>query len=125
MAELIYREESYRIMGACFEVYKEKGCGFLEAVYHECLEVEFGNQSISFASQPRLNLNYKGRTLQQTYTPDFICCEKIILEIKAVSSLTDEHRAQVHNYLRATGHRLGLLVNFGHYPKVESERIAL
>jgi GxxExxY protein len=63
--------------------------------------------------------------LKQTYTPDFVCHGKIVVEIKAVTGLTDEHRAQVHNYLRATGHRLGLLVNFGHYPKVESERIAL
>ena len=73
--------------------------------------------------QPSLKLTYKGRTLKQVYKPDFVCFEKIILEIKAVSKLTDEHRAQVHNYLRATGFRLGLLVNFGHSPKVEWERI--
>ncbi len=125
MSELIYAQESYRIMGACFEVYKEKGCGFLEAVFQECLELEFGDQAIPFEVQPRLALSYKGRPLRQTYSPDFICFGKIVVEIKAVSALTDEHRAQVHNYLRATGHRLGLLVNFGHYPKVESERIAL
>ena len=125
MNEIIYREESYQIMGACFEVYKDKGCGFLEAVYQECLELEFGDQGIHFQAQPRLSLSYKGRPLKQTYAPDFICYGKIVVEIKAVASLADEHRAQVHNYLRATGHRLGLLVNFGHYPKVESERIAL
>jgi len=125
MNELIYREESYQIMGACFEVYKEKGCGFLEAVYQECLEMELADRGIPFAAHPNLNLTYKGRPLRQTYTPDFICCDKIVVEIKAVSVLTDEHRAQVHNYLRSTGHRLGLLVNFGHFPKVESERIAL
>lgn len=123
MTEIIYRDESYRIMGACFEVYKEKGCGFLEAVYQECLELEMGDQDIPFVAQPQLS--YKGRTLKQTYAPDFICYGKIIVEIKAVSALTDEHRAQVHNYLRSTGHHLGLLVNFGHYPKVESERVAL
>jgi GxxExxY protein len=125
MAEIIYREESYRIMGACFEVYKEKGCGFLEAVYQECLELELGDQKMPFVAQPMLALSYKGRPLKQTYAPDFVCFAKIVVEIKAVSVLTDEHRAQVHNYLRATGHRLGLLVNFGHFPKVESERIAL
>lgn len=125
MTEIIYREESYRIMGACFEVYKEKGCGFLEAVYQECLELELADQDIPFEAQPLLGLAYKDSPLKQTYAPDFICYEKIIVEIKAVSALTDEHRAQVHNYLRSTGHRLGLLVNFGHYPKVESERIAL
>ena len=80
-------------------------------------------QSIPFEEQVELPLEYKGRPLNQTYKPDFICFEKIILEIKAVSKLTDEHRAQVHNYLKATGHKLGLLVNFGHYPKVEWERI--
>jgi GxxExxY protein len=125
MSEIIYREESYRIMGACFEVYKEKGCGFLEAVFQECLELEFGDQAIPFTAQQQIALSYKGRRLKQTYAPDFICFGKIILEIKAVSALTDEHRAQVHNYLKATGYKLGLLVNFGHFPKVESERIAL
>ena len=125
MNEIIYREESYQIMGACFEVYKEKGCGFLESVYHECLAIEMSDQKIPFVTQSRLQLSYKGRLLKQTYEPDFACFDKIILEIKAVSKLTDEHRAQVHNYLRGSGHRLGLLVNFGHYPKVESERIAL
>lgn len=125
MTDVLYREESYRIMGACFEVYREKGCGFLEAVFQECLELELADQGLAFVAQPKLSLAYKGRPLKQTYTPDFICFEKIIVEIKAVSALTDEHRAQVHNYLRATGHRLGLLVNFGHYPKIESERIVL
>ncbi len=123
--EIIYREESYKIMGACFEVYKEKGCGFLEAVYQECLELEFGLQGIPFQPQVSLALAYKGRPLKQRYIPDFICFGQIIVEIKAVSQLADEHRAQVHNHLKATGYRLGLLVNFGHYPKVEYERIVL
>ena len=125
MKEIIYPEQSYKIIGACFEVYKEKGCGFLEAVYQECLELEFADQNIPFAAQQKLQLSYKGRPLKQTYEPDFVCYGKIILEIKAVAALTDEHRAQLQNYLRATGHRLGLLVNFGHYHKIESERIAL
>jgi GxxExxY protein len=104
---VIYKEESYRIMGACFEVYKEKGCGFLEAVYQECLELEFGLQGFLFQPQVGLALAYKGRPLKQKYVPDFVCFGKIILEIKAVSQLNDEHRAKVHNYLRATGYRLG------------------
>ncbi len=120
---LIYEQESYRILGACFEVYKEKGCGFLEAVYQECLELEFELQSIPILSQSVQSLTYKGLRLKQTYTPDFICFESIIVEIKAVSELTDSHRAQVHNYLKATGLKLGLLVNFGHYPKIEHGRI--
>ncbi len=123
--EIIYKTESYAIMGACFEVYKEKGCGFLEAVYQECLEIEFGIQNIPAVPQPRLELSYKGRSLKQQYVPDFICYRKIVIELKAVSALTDEHRAQVQNQLRATGHKLGLLVNFGHYPQLEYERIVL
>ena len=125
MSSLIYPDESFQIMGACFEVYKDKGCGFLEAVYQECLELELHDKSLPFVAHPSLALSYKGRPLKQTYSPDFVCYGKIVVEIKAVSALVVEHRAQVHNYLRATGHRLGLLVNFGHFPKVESERIAL
>jgi GxxExxY protein len=123
--EVIFKEESYRIMGACFEVYKEMGCGFLEAVYQECLEIELADQGIPFRSQAELALCYKGRSLKQKYLPDFILFEQVVLEIKAVSALADEHRAQLHNYLKATGYRLGLLVNFGHYPKLEWERRVL
>jgi len=95
----------------------------VEPFYQECLSFELEMREIPFAEQLRLPLAYKGRPLEQTYKPDFICFGKIILEIKAVSNLTDEHRAQVHNYLKATGYNLGLLVSFGHYPKVEWERI--
>ena len=109
-------------MGACFEVYKEKGNGFLEAVYQECLVIELAESSIPFIEQARLPLTYKGRPLKQGYKPDFMCYEKIILEIKAVKNLTDEHRAQIINYLKATGLKLGLLVNFGQYPRLEYER---
>ena len=120
--EIVLKEESYKIMGACFEVYKEKGNGFLEAVYQECLAIEFVEQAIPFVEKHKLGLKYKGRELQQTYEPDFLCWDKIIVEIKAVKNLADEHRAQVINYLKATGKQLGLLVNFGHYPKIEHER---
>jgi GxxExxY protein len=104
-------------------VYKEKGCGFLEAVYQECLEIELPLQDVPFQARPEVVLQYKGQTLKQTYIPDLICYGKIIVELKAVRELADEHRAQVHNYLKATGMKLGLLVNFGHYPKLEYERI--
>jgi len=124
-ANIIYRDESYCIMGACFEVYKEKGSGFVEPVYQECLEYELGDRGIPFKAQVSLPLSYKGRALKQRYTPDVICFEKIIVELKAVSGLNDEHRAQVQDYLKATGCKLGLLVNFGHYPKLEYERIVL
>ena len=121
--ELIYQDETYAIRGACFEVYKEEGCGFLEAVYQECLEIELNLRGITFVPQPSLELQYKGQKLRTQYQPDLICFGKIIVELKAVSGLADEHRAQVHNYLKATGHRLGLLINFGHFPRVEIERI--
>ncbi len=120
---LKFETESYQIRGAIFEVYREIGCGFLEAVYQECLEKEFRLKGISFITQPSLSLQYKGEALTQIYKPDFICFESIILEIKAAKELANEHRAQVHNYLKATGLELGILVNFGHYPKVEIERI--
>lgn len=121
--DLPFADETFRIRGACFEVYKEKGCGFLEAVYQECVAIELGFQSIPFVAQPTLEIGYKGQRLHAEYSPDFVCFEKIILELKAVSKLADEHRAQVHNYLKATGLRLAILINFGHYPQLEIERI--
>lgn len=120
---IVYKEESYAIMGAAFEVYREMGCGFLEAVYQECLQLEFASQQLPFKAQRALELRFKGRSLQQKYVPDFICYDKIIVELKAVSELTRAHHAQVHNYLKATGYRLGILLNFGHHPKIELERI--
>jgi GxxExxY protein len=124
MIEIIFKKESYAIIGACFEVYNEKGCGFLEPVYQECLSIEFEHQGIPAIPKPLLTLSYRGRILTQTYQPDFVCFEKIIVQLKAVSALIDEHRAQLLNYLHATGFELGLLINFGHYPKLEYERIA-
>ncbi len=121
-AEIIHKEESYRIMGAAFEVYKEKGCGFLEAVYQECLAIEFEDQNIPAIEKSPLALHYKGRKLKQRYEPDFICYEAIVVEIKAAKEVTDKHRSQVINYLKATGKELGILINFGHYPKVQYER---
>ena len=121
--EIVYKDESFRIVGACFEVYNDKGCGFHEPVYQECMEIELALQGIPFKAQAELGLTYKERPLSEVYKPDFICFGKIIVELKAVSALTDEHRAQVHNYLKAAGLKLGLLVNFGHHPKLEYERI--
>ncbi len=125
MTTLINEKETYAILGACFEVYKEKGCGFLEAVYQESLEIEFELQDIPAKALVPLGLTYKGRKLKKSYEADFICFDKVLVELKAVSMLTDEHRAQVQNYLNATGLKVGLLVNFGHYPKVEHERYVL
>jgi GxxExxY protein len=101
------------------------GHGFLEAVYQECLELEFAARGVPFQPRPRLRLTYCGTPLQQTYSPDFICFDAIVVELKAVSALTSEHRSQILNYLSATGLRLGLLVNFGAGPKAQIERFAL
>lgn len=121
--DLLFKEESYLIRGAVFEVYREMGCGFLEAVYQECLEKEFRKQGIPFTSQEELKLLYKGEQLQQTYKTDIICYGRIVLELKAVKEVGNEHRAQLHNYLKASGLQLGFLINFGHYPKATIERI--
>jgi len=123
--DILFKDECYQIQGAIFEVYREMGCGFLEAVYQECLEKEFSRKSIPFVSQRKLNLFYKDEVLKQIYVPDFICHESIIIEIKALSKITPQHEAQVLNYLKATKIRLGLLVNFGSYPKATVQRLVL
>jgi len=118
-------ELTYQILGACFEVYKRMGSGFLEAVYQECLEIEFAERGIPFEAQKELSLTYKGHVMKQKYVPDFVCYSKIILEIKACSEMTDEHAAQLLNYLHGSGMRVGLLANFGHYPKLEYKRMVV
>lgn len=123
--KIIYKEESYLIQGAIFEVYREMGCGFLEAVYQECLEKEFLFRAIPFIAQPELQLTYKGEILKQRYKPDFICYDKIIVELKALKLTAPEHEAQLINYLKATNMKLGLLANFGTFPKVNITRLAL
>jgi GxxExxY protein len=125
MNKILYKDEVYAIQGAVFDVYWELGCGFLEAVYQECLEKELKIRGIPFESQKELRLSYKGEVLNLTYKPDLVCFGKIIVELKAVKVVEDIHRAQLFNYLKATGLRLGLLVNFGHYPKATVERIIM
>ena len=95
MAEIICKDEAYAITGACFEVYNDndKGCGFMEDVYQECLEIELARRGIPFRPQEELQLTYKGRLLKHRYIPDFLCFDKIIFEVKAVSNLADEHLA--------------------------------
>lgn len=125
MSDLLFEKETYDIRGAVFEVYREMGCGFLEAVYQECFERELVQRSIPFVPQQELQLSYKGALLKQTYKPDLICFDEIIVELKALSKVTGEHQAQVLNYLKATGKRLGLLVNFGSHPIATVNRILL
>ncbi|WP_298327156.1 GxxExxY protein [Asticcacaulis sp.] len=125
MQELLFRDEVFAIQGAVFEVSRHMGTGFLEAVYQECLAREFVRRDIPFTAQKILNLAYKGEVLTQHYQPDFVCYDQIIVELKCVSAITDAHRAQILNYLKATDLRLGLLVNFGRHPKAQIERFAL
>ena len=122
--QLIYPEECYAIRGAIYEVYRELGNGFREEVYQQCLERELAARSIPFDAKKELHIFYKGVPIEKTYIPDFYCYGKIIVEIKAVETLTKEHRAQLMNYLRLTGSKLGLLVNFGAYPKAVVEQWA-
>jgi GxxExxY protein len=119
---LVWKEESYRIIGACFAVYNELGSGFLEAVYQECLALELTELGMPFQQNPRLRLTYRGKPLRQVYEPDFLFFGKILIEIKAVSRIADEHRAQVINYLRASGLKLGFLVNFVSHPDLWYQR---
>ena len=122
---IIYKEESYNIVGAAFHVYNKLGHGFLEAVYQEALEIEFQRRNIPYEREKELNIVYDGVQLKQTYKADFVCYDKIIVELKAVSKLDNAHHAQVYNYLHATGYRLGLLLNFGCSDELEKERIVL
>jgi GxxExxY protein len=102
-----------------------KGAGFLEAVYQECLALEFARRGIPFVAQPSLPLAYKGERLRAMYIPDFICFGAVLVELKALAAVASEHRAQVINYLKAANFRVGLLVNFGCAPKARIERLAL
>ncbi len=122
---LIFKDESFRIMGACFEVYNELGNGFLEAVYQEALTIEFQQNQIPFEPQKILKIRYKNQHLGQSYVADFLCYSEIILELKATKQLAPEHQAQALNYLKATNKKLALLINFGNTSKLEYQRIVL
>ncbi|MBV5341172.1 MAG: GxxExxY protein [Deltaproteobacteria bacterium] len=110
---LLYKSESYNIIGAAQEVHRVLGHGFLEPVYQEALAIEFRERKIPFEKEKELKIIYKGQELNKQYQADFVCYESIIVELKALSQLTTEHDSQVLNYLKATGYSLGLLINFG------------
>ena len=113
MTEILYRDEAYKIVGCCMQVHGILGAGFLEEVYQEALEKEFIAAGIPYEREVKLTIMYRGQPLEKKYFADFVCYGKIIVELKAVATLSDAHCAQVTNYLKATGHKLGLLVNFG------------
>ena len=124
-AAQLFQQQGYDFMGAVFEVYNQFGNGFLEEVYHEGLEMELTDRSIPFITKPSLVLFYKGRPMKKSYQADLIVIGEIIVELKAVKALVAEHDAQLINYLRATRKRVGYLVNFGSFPKLEWKRLVL
>jgi GxxExxY protein len=121
----LFQQEGYDLMGAAFEVYKEKGPGFLEDVYQECMERELAARKIPYQAKPWLQIFYKGEPLRQGYEPDLLVFGGILTELKAVKLLAPEHEAQLLNYLRATGKRVGYLINFGTHPQIEWKRMVL
>ena len=122
---LIYPNESYAIRGAAMRVYNILGSGFLEAVYQEALEIELDKRHIPYEREKELEICYDGIKLGKKYVADFVCYGKIILELKAVKELDDSHRSQLYNYLKATGFKLGFLINFGKYDELQIERRVL
>ena len=112
MSLIVYPKESYKINGAIYEVHQRLGIGLLEKVYQEAFEKELKYQNIPFEREKHYDLFYRGEKLDAYYIADFVCFDKIIVELKAVSELTNAHKAQVRNYLGITGRKLGLLVNF-------------
>lgn len=119
----LYPEESYQIIGAAMEVYNKLGSGFLEQVYQEALEIEFKKRGIQYEREKDIKIKYDGIELNKSYKADFVCYEKIIVELKAVSAIESSHIAQTNNYLKATGIRVGLLINFGGYPDLKIKRV--
>src|SRR4051812_30451999 len=123
MGELIHKDLSYQIIGAAMDVHSQLKSGFLEAVYQEAMELEFTARSIPFEPLKRLRIHYKGQLLNCEYVADFVCFGQISVEIKALDLLTTKEEAQLLNYLKATGFKLGLLLNFGAHHEVQWKRM--
>lgn len=122
MSSILYKEESYNIIGAAMEVHRIIGNGFTEPVYQDALEVEMRMRGIPYEREKTFDLSYKGVKLDKTFRADFVCYNSIIVELKSIYQLADEHTAQVYNYLKASGLSLGLLLNFGRI-SLQHERI--
>ena len=123
MAELLYKDEVYALVGAAMEVYNELGPGFLEPIYQEAYSIELSIRQIPIVPQQELKVVYKGRPLRKAYVADFVAFDKIIIEIKALDQLTSREEAQLINYLKATNMQVGLLINFGSEKNLEWKRI--
>lgn len=122
--ELIFKEECFKIVGACMAVHNELGSAFLEPVYQEALALEFQKQKIPFSKEHRLEIYYKEALLEKKYYADFLCYDQIVVELKACSGLTDQHTAQALNYLSALKLRIAILINFG-APRLQWKRVVL
>lgn len=123
MTDLLYKDEVYAIVGAAMDVYNDLGPGFLENVYQEAMEIELESRKIPAKAVQELHIKYKGRELKKFYIADFICYDKVIVEIKAMDKLALRDEGQLINYLKATGLKVGVLINFGHYPGLEWKRL--
>lgn len=113
MSELIYKQESYDIVGAAMAVHQELGCGFNEEVFQEAFELELIARGIPYEREKVLKIQYRGATLKKTYKVDFVCYGEIVVELKALETLASIHETQVINYLKASQKQLGILINFG------------
>jgi GxxExxY protein len=121
-ADELFKQQGYDLIAAAFDVYNEKGSGFLEEVYHECMERELTRRNMAWNTKPTLLIYYKGEPLTKTYSADLLVCSEIIVELKAVRTIAPEHEAQLFNYLKATRKRIGYLINFGSHPRLEWKR---
>ena len=123
MSDLLYKDEVYAVVGAAMDVYNDLGPGFLESVYQEAMQVELESRKIPSKASQEIRVKFKDRELKKFYIADMICYEKIIVEIKAMDRLTLRDEGQLINYLKATGLKVGVLINFGHYPSLEWKRL--
>lgn len=124
MTKILYKEESYKIIGICFEVHNNLGAGFSEIVYKDAMEYDFKGTNIPFQREVEYEVSYKGIILPHKFYADFVVFDKIILEVKAINQIADEHIAQAINYLKVSNNKLALLVNFGDF-KLQYKRIVL
>lgn len=125
MSELLLKEEVYQIISAAIEVHRELGCGFAEIVYQEALQIELAARQIPFEPQKTLRIEYKGNILNSLYVADLICFGSVVVELKALERVGGKEESQILNYLKATGIRVGLLINFGQPGKLDWHRYVL
>ena len=125
MAELLLKDEVYAIVGAAMEVYNQLGPGFLEPIYQEAMEIETVGRNIPTKPQQKIVVLYKGKRLKKFYIADLLCYDQVIVEIKAIDTLTSREESQLINYLKATGLKVGLLINFGSHSKLEWRRLVM